>query len=483
MGGAQHDNQGLLPSNLEVEQAVLGSLLSDSGLTNWPQVAGVLAADHFAESVHSRIFNAIATLCAAGKPATPLTLKSAFEKDETLQEIGGFVYLARLMSSALPLLSLRPHAELLRDLSARRVVIEAATKLISDAGTVTIDETFRPLLASHVEAMQALFDNGATRKTTCTLGEATTAMVDRITRIRNGEIDRNAIKTGITALDRFTGGLHRGEYIILGGRPSMGKTALAVQLAYNIAEGGGGVFYASLEMPVPLLTPRLTSCRLWTPGASVVSYQNLIRGLVNDTEMRWIESAAKEMKTWPLVIDDAPGLSAPELEARIQVAKSRLERNGKTLDLVIVDHLHKMRHPNTPSKVNEYTEISSRLAEMAKRLDCPVVALAQLNRGVESRDDKHPQLSDLRESGSIEQDADTVLFAYREAYYLERQRLASAAGESDRMAELDAVKHKLELLIEKQRSGPIGTINLWCDMAANVVRDSNQFSDEMEQAA
>ena len=146
--------------------------------------------------------------------------------------------------------------------------------------------------------------------------------------------------------------------------------------------------------------------------------------------MRWIELAAKEMKSWPIVIDDAPGLSAPELEARVQVAKSRLERNGKSLDLVIVDHLHKMRHPNTPSKVNEYTEISGRLAEMAKRLDCPVVALAQLNRSVESRDDKRPQLSDLRESGSIEQDADTVLFAYRPAYYLERQRFAGAAAES-----------------------------------------------------
>lgn len=470
------------PSNIEAEQAVLGSLLTDTPLIYWPQVAGVLTPEHFSEAVHSRIFEAIAMLSRAGKPASAMTLKNAFEKDETLNEIGGTVYLARLMASAIPLLSLRPHVELLRDLAARRVVIEAARKLINDADNVTVDETFRPVLANHVEAMQALFDNGSTRKTTSTLGEATTAMVDRITRIRNGEIDRNAIKTGIASIDRFTGGLHRGEYIILGGRPSMGKTALAVQLAYNIAEGGGGVFYASLEMPVPLLTPRLTSCRLWTPGTPVVSYQNLIRGLVSDTEMRWVESAAKEMKTWPLVIDDAPGLSAPELEARVQVAKSRMERNGKSLDLVIVDHLHKMRHPNTPSKVNEYTEISSRLAELAKRLDCPVVALAQLNRGVESRDDKHPQLSDLRESGSIEQDADTVLFAYREAYYLERQRLAGVAAESDRRAELAIARHKLELLIEKQRSGPIGTINLWCDMAANVVRDPNH-SEEMEIAA
>jgi replicative DNA helicase len=472
------------PTNLEAEQAVLGSLLSDTALIYWPQVSGLLTPDHFSDPLHSRIFNAIATLCLAGKPATPLTLKTAFEHDETLKELGGFVYLARLMASAIPMLSLRPHVELLRDLAARRVVIDAATQLITDADNVTVDETFRPVLANHVEAMQALFDNGATRKTTATLGEALTKMVDQTNRTRNGEVDRNAIKTGIAALDRYTGGLHRGEYIILGGRPSMGKTALACQLAYNIAEAGDGVFYASLEMPVHLLTPRLTSCRLWTPGlpSAVVSYQRIIHGNVSDTEMCWIESAAKEMKSWPIVIDDAPGLSAPELEARVQVAKSKMERNGKSLDLVVVDHLHKMRHPGQTSKVNEFTEISSRLAEMAKRLDCPVLALAQLNRGVESRDDKHPQLSDLRESGSIEQDADVVLFTYRPAYYLERQRVGELQADSNRRAELDAVKNKMELLVEKQRSGPIGPINLWCDMAANVVRDPNQF-DEMEQAA
>jgi replicative DNA helicase len=237
------------PSNLEAEQAVLGSLLSDGGLIYWPQVSGLLSPDHFSEAIHSRIFEAIATLSTAGKPASAMTLKNVFEKDETLKEIGGTVYLARLMASAIPMLSLRPHVELLRDLAARRVVIDAANQLITDADNVTADETFRPVLASHVEAMQALFDNGSTRKTTSTLAEASGAMVDRIQRIRNGEVDRTAIKTGITSRDRLTGGLHRGEYIILGGRPSMGKTALACQLSYNVAEAGGGVFDLLPNLP------------------------------------------------------------------------------------------------------------------------------------------------------------------------------------------------------------------------------------------
>src|SRR5215203_2896402 len=175
--------------------------------------------------------------------------------------------------------------------------------------------------------------------------------------------------------------------------------------------------------------------------------------------MRWLESAAEELKAWPITIDDAAGLTPAELEARAQIAKAKFKRQGMSLDLVVVDHIHKMRQPNATSKVAEYTEISARLAEMAKRLDCPVVALAQLNRGVEARDDKRPQLADLRESGSIEQDADVVLFVYRPAYYLERKRCTDPAQEADRLADLAAVAAKLEVILEKQRSGPIGTID------------------------
>ena len=264
----------------------------------------------------------------------------------------------------------------------------------------------------------------------------------------------------------------------------MGKTALAVQLAMNVAGAGGGVFYASLEMPTALLMPRLASAKLWTPGTNnCLHYQTILRGDLNPQEWRFVQSAADEMKAWPFIIDDAPGLNAPELEARAQVAKAKFERGGKSLDLVVVDHLHKMRHAGAQSKVTEYTEISSRLAEMAKRLDCPVLALAQLNRGVESRDDKRPQLADLRESGSIEQDADTVMFVYRPSYYLERERHSNPAKEADRMAQAEKAAGKLELIIEKQRSGPIGTVELWCDVAANVVRDIMGFEPRERIAA
>jgi len=467
------------PCNLEVEQSLLGSLLSDATGQLFPQLGG-LQPEHFSEPVHARIFDAIAKLNSKGAAIGPLALKSYFEKDASLSEIGGTEYIARLASYVSADLLVPSHAVLLRDLAARRAAITAADTLSDQASDVKPDGSFRPALAEHISTLQALFDGGSERKTTFTLSEANVSMIDRIERIRAGEADRDAIKTGIAALDAETGGLHRGEYIILGGRPSMGKTALAVQLASNIAGNGGGAFYESLEMPVALLTPRLASCRLWTPGAHNIDYQSIMRGKLSDTEAGWVYSAAKETQKWPLIIDDAPGLTPAEVEARAMVAKARLERAGFSLDLVVVDHLHKMRQPGCISKVVEYTEISARLAEMAKRLNCPVVALAQLNRSLENREDKRPQLSDLRESGSIEQDADTVLFVYRHSYYLERQRCDDAGKEADRLADLHAVRNQLEVIIEKQRSGPIGTIDLYVDIAANVVRDlGDVMSDRM----
>jgi replicative DNA helicase len=394
-----------------------------------------------------------------------------FAKDATLAEIGPG-YLAGLVANACTAFQLKAHAAMLQDLAARRAAVALAHDLAQAASTATPGEDFRPVLAQHVEAAQSLFDAGSSRRTTFSAGEAASAMVDRLARMRQGQVDPNAIKTGLAALDRQIGGLHRGEYVILGARPSMGKTALGVQIAANVAQRGGGALYFSLEMPAALSMPRLVSSYLWTSqGSTNVPYSSIIRGNITDMEARWISSFAQESKDWPLVIDDAPGLAAVEMEARAQVAKARMERAGHGLDLIVVDHLHRMRHPGASSKVAEYTEISARLAEMAKRLNCPVLTLAQLNRGVEGRDDKRPQLSDLRESGSIEQDADVAMFVYRPAFYLERQRHADMSKEAERLQSLREVQNRLDVIVEKQRSGPIGTVELYADMASNAVRD------------
>lgn len=482
MTHAPENNESTLPPhNIEAEQGLIGALLADSAST-WPLVRAQLRPSHFFEPVHARLYQAIDRLAAAGKIASPITVKNSFDQDETLLEIGGMKYLASLVANACSPMAIKPYGELLRDLAARRGAMAAARDLIADAWNIAPDQAFRPAIASHIHDMQQLFDDGPERRTSFWLGEATSAMVDRVKRMRAGEADPNAIKTGIASLDKFTGGFHRGEYAILGGRPSMGKTAIGTQIAYNVSRQRGGVFYASLEMPVPLITPRFVSCHLWGPEFAI-DYQSIIRGEVGERTMRWLESAAEELKTWPLTIDDAAGLNSAEIEARAQIAKAKFERQGTTLSLLVVDHIHKMNHPGAQSKVAEFTAISGHLAETAKRLDCPVLCLAQLNRAVEGRDDKRPQLSDLRESGSIEQDADSVLFLYRPAYYLQRKRCSDPGAEADRMADLEAVGNRLELILEKQRSGPIGTIELWCDMASNVVRDPAEVDVSMGVAA
>ena len=270
-------------------------MLVDSAST-WPLVRS-LRPDHFAEPVHARIYAAIDMLAAAGKVAGFVTVKNAFEQDKTLDELGGTKYLANLAANAATPLSARAYAEVIRDLAARREAIGAAESFIEEAAVVSPDNSFRRAMSAHVESIQRLFEDGSERKTSFSIGEAAADLVTRVNRMRAGEADPNAVKTGIGVLDKFTGGFHRGEYIVLGARPSMGKTALACQIAYNVAARGGGVFYASLEMPTAQITPRFVSCRLWAPdGSTSIPYKNILEGNVDDRGSRWLASAAEELR-------------------------------------------------------------------------------------------------------------------------------------------------------------------------------------------
>jgi replicative DNA helicase len=464
-------DQSRTPHSLEIEQAVLGGIMA--GADAWVPIAGILQPGHFCEPLHGRIYAVIIKMASERCEPSLLMVKARLDGDPALQEIGGGEYLVSLYTMAPPPVVLESHAKLLRELAERRVAIESCTIAI-DTFSDTGSPNFRSDLSRHLETITGVFDGVRERQTCFTIAESTANAIDRLTRLRAGESDPNAITTRIPVLDAITGGLHRGEYIVVGARPSMGKTALAVQFAMNIAETGGGVAYFSLEMPEALLSPRLLGSKLWHSIRQEPTYQALLMGQVSDLEARYAADAAEEMRNWPLYIEDEPGLTAAEIEARARVIASKLSAKGKTLDLLIVDHIHKCRHPGAQSKVTELTEISARLAEAAKRLDCPVIALAQLNRGVESREDKRPSLSDLRESGAIEQDADLVAFVYREAYYLERQSYSDNNREADRIADLMRCQNRMELIIAKQRSGPIGTIDLWVNMGCNKVLDPSE---------
>ena len=470
--------------NIELEQAVLGTLLGDSALVLWPQVVTVIKPEHFSEHLHARIFEAAARQAVAGVPPSLMALKTEMAQDITLNELGGAGYLGRLISSAGVPMQLRHDVETLCDLAARREAVTAADALAEAAQAIKPGEHFRPIIGQHIENMQTLFDQGSTRKTTFEAGDAASSLMDRIARVRQGKVDPNAIKTGIASIDRQTGGLHRGELIVLGARPSMGKSAIGVQLAFNIARRGQGVAFFSLEMGEEDLISRIISSVLWSQqGGTNVSYARLRHANLNENEMRWAGDVARELKQYPLIIDTKEGLTPAELEARCNVIKSRLSRKGKSLDLVVVDHLHLMQQPGTKGDLEKYTEISARLKEIAKRINCPVLVMAQLNRNLESRDEKRPQLSDLRASGSIEQDADVAMFAHRPAYHLGKTRLHDPIKEMDRLAELAKEENVFELLIEKQRNGPTGTIELWCDMAHNVICDRSEIAALTLEAA
>lgn len=470
--------------NIELEQAILGTLLGDSALVLWPQVVTAIKPEHFSEPLHSRIYEAVAKQAVAGVPPSLMTLKTMMAQDATLNEVGGAGYLARLISCAVTAMQLRHDAETLCDLAARRAAVTAADAMAEAAQTIKPGEQFRPIIAKHIEDMQTLFDQGSTRKTTFSAGDAASSLMDRINRVRQGEVDPNAIKTGIASIDRQTGGLHRGEFIVLGARPSVGKSALATQIAFNVAKRGQGVAYFSLEMTEEQLISRIVSSVLWSPqGSTNVSYERIRHANLNDVEMRWASGVAEELAHYPLIIDTKEGLVPAELEARANVIKSRLARDGRSLDLVVIDHMHRMQQPGTRSDVEKYSEISARLAEMAKRLNCPLLTLAQLNRGLEGREDKRPQLSDLRASGSIEQDADVALFVHRPAYHLSRTKHLDPMKDMDRLADLAAVENVFEVIVEKQRNGPTGTIELWCDMAHNVICERSEAAALSLEAA
>ncbi|MGE3829410.1 MAG: replicative DNA helicase [Parvibaculaceae bacterium] len=465
-----------LPKNIEAEQALLGAILVNNDAHNL--VASFLRPEHFSEAIHARIFEAVVALRAKGRLASPETLKLYFQQDETLKEIGGTVYLARLARAATTIINAGEYGRLVYENAQRRSLIKICLDTANNATQPAVDSTLRDELAGHIEECQNIFDGSTPdRKSVSTLPEAGRSSLKLLNLVRAGNGDPNAIPTGVPGIDRLTGGMRRGEFIVLGARPSVGKTAFAVQIAQNVGANGDGVAFFSLEMPTAILVPRFISSSLFTPSVRTPSYQQILRGDVLTSDMPAIEAVVKGFDEMPIIIDDAPGLSAVEVEARARVMASKFQAAGKRLGLVIVDHIHRMRGPSNQNRVAQFSEISSGLAEAAKRLDAPLLCLAQLNRSLESREEKRPTLADLRESGAIEQDADLVLFLYRDSYYLKRQprgKTVFADMATDRA--LEAANDRLELIIAKQRSGPVDVVHLFADMATNAIRDLSEVS-------
>jgi replicative DNA helicase len=468
------------PHNVDAEQALLGAILVNNDA--YDRVSDFLKGEHFSEELHRRIYDTAAQLIRAGKLATVVTLKTFLEGIELPAGVTVQAYLARLAAEATTIINAEDYGRTIHDLAVRRELIVIGEDIVNTAFDSPIDSSPRQQIEEAERKLYSIAETGRYDGGFQRFSDALTIAIDMANSayMRDGHL--SGMATGLVDLDEKMGGLQKSDLIIVAGRPGMGKTALATNIAFNIARAyefeveadgahkttnGGIVGFFSLEMSAEQLATRVIA-----EQSGVPSYK-IRRGDINEDDFRRITDAAREMQSIPFYIDQSGGISIAQLTARAR----RLKRQ-KGLDLMVVDYLQLLAGSKTRSdnRVQEITEITTGLKALAKELNVPILALSQLSRQVESRDDKRPQLSDLRESGSIEQDADVVLFVYREEYYLRNREPREGTEEHiNWMAEMERAHGRAEAILGKQRHGPTGTVQLAFE--AEVTRFSN-LADE-----
>lgn len=461
------------PHNIEAEQGLLGAILVNNDA--FYRVSDFLEPKHFFEPIHSLIFETSASLIRAGKIATPVTLKTFVPADT---DIGGMTvgqYLARLAAEATTIINAQDYGRTVYDLSIRRDLIRVGEDMVNVAFDAPVDFAPRAQIEDAEKKLYDLAESGRYDGGFQKFSQALTVAVDMAAAAYSRDGNLSGLASGLREMDTKMGGLQPSDLIVLAGRPAMGKTALATNIAFNIARAwrgevqadgqmksvdGGIVGFFSLEMSAEQLATRILAER------TGISSSSIRRGGISESDFDKIRDHSIEMQNLPFYVDDSGGLSISQLTARAR----RLKRQ-KGLDLLIIDYIQLLSGSGRRSdnRVQEITEITTGLKALAKELSVPIIALSQLSRQVESRDDKRPQLSDLRESGSIEQDADVVLFVYREEYYLQSKEPRPGTPEHEKwQLDMSLVHGKAEVIIGKQRHGPTGTINLQFD--ASVTR-------------
>ncbi|HNS85888.1 MAG TPA: replicative DNA helicase [Parvularculaceae bacterium] len=453
------------PVSLESEQAVLGAILFDNEI--FYRIAAFLKTEHFFDPVHQLIYNTCGGLINQGRLASPLMVDASLAASPGYIEAGGRKYLEQLAANVPSTAGAPDYARVVFDMSVRRGLISVGSELIGRARDASLEDAPAAQLA---EAEQALYKLAETGKYGGGFKSFRTAIAEAID-LADAAVQRDGglagVSTGLRDLDHTLGGLHPSDLIILAGRPSMGKTALATNIGLNAARAyraerqadgtiktmdGAVVGLFSLEMAAEQLATRIIA------EVSNVPSNEIRRGEIDPDQFERIYHAARELESLPLYIDDTGGLSIAQLAARAR----RLKRQHG-LGLLIVDYLQLLTGgaKRNDGRVQEITEISMGLKALAKELNVPIIALSQLSRQVEQRDDKRPQLADLRESGSIEQDADVVMFVYREEYYLKRMEPREGTEEHAKWSsDCDAARGVAEVIVGKQRHGPIGKVEL-----------------------
>jgi replicative DNA helicase len=455
-----------VPYDIEVEQALLGAILVDNQALE--RVSAVLRAEHFYDPLHQRLYEAMSgSMERGGMVITPLTLHAAMKADPGLQEVGGHAYLAGLAQAAPAYANVRDYARILHDLFVRRSLIHLGEDIVNTAYEAPIENPPQEQIEEAEKALYRIAETSRYGEGPIEFSESLRRTVESAEKAqaRGGKI--SGVASGFADLDSLLGGLQPSDLIIIAGRPGMGKTSLATNMAFHaarayaqdIAEGvelprGCPVLFFSLEMAAQQLSARILS------EQTEIEMWKIRNGKFSESEWENFVLKMQDLSTLPLYIDDTGGISIAQIAARAR----RLKREKK-VGLVIIDHIQLVAPSRrVENRVQEITEISKGLKVLAKELDVPVIALSQLSRGVDSRDDKRPVLSDLRESGSIEQDADVVMFVYREAYYLKTRKPAEDDPEFTKWAEkMEKVGMLADVLVEKHRHGATTRIELFFD--------------------
>ena len=486
-----HDMQGIspvapqqaqmqeMPHNFEAEQGLLGMLLIDN--TNLEKINEIVRPKHFSHPSHQNIYATIEKMVETGLEAKHTTLKDYFEKDEGLESVGGAKYLEALANEVPLLNNIHDYATTIYDRYLRREIIRMNQDISSEAYNFTIDKNANQIIEQAESQLFSLSESGVSQGGFQTLRDSIITAIDIAEKAYKSDGHVTGITSGLTDLDHKLGGLHNSDLLILAARPSMGKTSLAVNVVYNAAKAyatsggtqGGIVGFFSLEMSAAQLATRLLA------DESGISGDDIRKGNIKETDFRKFVEASQKLSQVPLYIDDTPALSIGAVRTRAR----RLKRQYG-LNMLVIDYLQLLQGSGSAqssgNRVLEISEITRGLKAIAKELSIPVIALSQLSRAVEQRDDKRPMLSDLRESGSIEQDSDVVMFIYRREYYLSREEPEKKPGEDDGkfndryaqwQADLSNCNNVADVIVAKQRHGPIGTVSLHFE--ASVTR----FSD------
>ena len=442
-----------LPNNIEAEQSVLGSILLSNEI--FDDVNTIVSSSNFYDPMHQKIFAAIEKLIFKGMLANPITLKNYFEKEK--DEINVPDYLVKVTKFSTSLRQAIEYSKIIYDMFVRRELIKISESTIESAKLNDLSINGQNIIENSEKFLFDLAERGSFNSSLIKFDEAMKMTIEMASNAYKNEEGIVGVPTGLRDLDDRLGGLHKSDLVIIAGRPSMGKTALATNIAFNAAqklqESGkkSSVAFFSLEMSSEQLSTRILA------EQSRIKSNDIRRGRISEEQFDKFIETSKNISELPLFIDETPAISIAALSNR-----ARRIKRIHNLDLIVIDYIQLMRAVNTKDgRVQEISEITQGLKALAKELSVPVLALSQLSRAVEQRDDKKPQLSDLRESGSIEQDADVVMFVYREAYYLERKQPRPATVEhAEWQAKMNEVSNLAEIIIGKQRHGPTGNIML-----------------------